>query len=180
MAILRTPAVIGGANNVRGFRGSSDLIAKVRQTLFAGVTDLVPAGITLESLETIEIPAGTLSANKARLIIEFAWSLSAVGNRRRSQITFGGTVLADFDTSDAASLSGDGRVVIYRETSSVIKCISSVAIDGISNSNNSYYNRVTGLDLANNNYDVVFKLRNYSTATDSYIRNYSIDLAPAP
>jgi hypothetical protein len=171
--------VNGGSDNAREM-ASGDRYAHVRQTLFGGITDLVPAGTTEESLEIVEIPAGTLAANKSRLIVEVMWSLSATANRRKLKVIFASTTFADFDTSDTLSTAGHVRVVLTRESSTVIKAIASITIDGALNGTSAQYTRLTGLDLAANNYDMLLSLRNYTTATDSYIRSYSIELAPAP
>jgi len=175
---FRNILVDGGVDNIRTL-ASGDKFAGVEQCLSAGTTDLQPAGTTLESLVTYTIDGGTLSANKMSIVSEWRSVMVSTTNRRRHQVSFNGTTIADFDTSDASSLGLDMKVVIMRESNTVVRCFASAIGTAIS-SINPLYTKITSLDLTTNGYDLVYKIRNYTTTTDSTLHFYNINLKPAP
>ena len=175
----RDIVVNGGSDNARTL-ASGDRPAKLMWPFYADTdTDLQPSGTTLETLLTLEFPAETLNANHIRIVGDFEATFSNA-TRRRHQISFNSTLILDFDTSDANNTASALQVKVIRESSSVVKCIGIASYTGTITTGCPQFTRITGLDLVNNDYNLTYAIRNYTTASDSVLRSYAVYLQPGP
>ncbi len=172
----RNVLVDGGVNNARTL-ASGDQFANIRQRIYAGYADLGPAGTSTETLTTDEITGGFLASNGSKVEAMYCSTLVSTTNQRRHSVTFAGTIIADISVTSAGVTGTAVRVLIIRESSTVVRCYATYDVAGATPDPSIIYTRITGLNLATN-YDLSFRIRNLTTNTDSTLRQYTIDLTP--
>lgn len=122
-----------------------------RKSLFDRFVSVGNVGTGEDDLYSDTIAAGQLANNGEKIEAEYGGTfVSSATATRQIRIYFGGTLIFDTGTLTLSlSSAWTGYVTIIRESSSVVRCMTSFATEGAALAAYTQYTRVTGLTLAN-------------------------------
>jgi hypothetical protein len=128
--------------------------------LFDDYADATSVTNTLTVLYTHTLAAGQLAANGDKLIARYALSLAGTAFTKQVRILFAGADIAGTATiTNASAATAFVDLLVVRESSSVIRCFSTVTVSGVANAAplvDQTYTRLPSLTLSGTNTLVLY------------------------
>jgi hypothetical protein len=141
---------------------------------YADATTAGTAGY--ETLYTYTLPAGTLATDGDKVSVENGGVFAANANTKNLRFSsFGSTVLSKSFTDN--NVAWEMECTIIRESNTVVRTHGSISVDGVVCKVS--YNRITGLDLAANDYDILLRAETPDAAGDATAKMGYILFIPA-